>query len=76
VNDGIAVEIIDGGHEAVLEFLFGCDANVAQDGAGELGKEALDEIKPGAVLGSESEFEAADGCSASQALVSFEMWAE
>jgi hypothetical protein len=53
MNDGIAVEIIHGGDEAVLEFLFGCDADVAQDGAGEFGKEALDKIEPGAVLGCE-----------------------
>jgi hypothetical protein len=31
---------------------------VAQDGAGEFGKEALDEIEPRAVLRSESKFEA------------------
>ena len=44
------VEIIHSGDQAVFEFLFGCDADVAQDGAGEFGKEALDEIEPGAVL--------------------------
>ena len=48
-------------HDAILEFLFGCDADAAQDGAGELGKEALDEVQPGAVRGSEGEFEAARG---------------
>jgi hypothetical protein len=32
---------------------------VAQDGAGELGEEALDEVEPGAVLGNESELKAA-----------------
>jgi hypothetical protein len=31
---------------AILEFLFGCDADVAQHGAGELGKETLDEVEP------------------------------
>ena len=61
VNDGIAVEIIHGGQEAILEFLLGCDADVAQDGAGEFGKEALDEIEPRAVLRSESKFEAVCG---------------
>jgi hypothetical protein len=61
VNDGNAVEIIYGGHEAILEFLFGYDADVAQDRAGELGKEALDEIEPGAVRGREGEFEAMCG---------------
>ena len=50
MNDGIAVEIIHGGQEAILEFLLGCDADVAQDGAGEFGKGALDEIEPRAVL--------------------------
>jgi len=43
VNDGVAIEFIHGGHDAVLELLFGCDADVAQDRAGELGEEALDE---------------------------------
>jgi hypothetical protein len=38
------VEFVHGGHDAILEFLFGCDTNVAQHGAGELGKEPLDEI--------------------------------
>jgi len=38
-----------------------CDADVAQHGAGEFGKEALDEIEPGAVLGSESKFEPVRG---------------
>jgi hypothetical protein len=61
VNDGIAIEIIHGGDEGVLEFLFGGDADVAQDGAGEFGKEALDEIEPGAVLGCEREFEPVRG---------------
>ena len=60
MNDRMAIEFIHGGHDAILEFLFGCDADVAQHRAGELGKEALDEIEPGAVLGREGEFEAAD----------------
>ena len=33
VNDGIAIELIHGRHGAVLEFLLGCDADVAQDRA-------------------------------------------
>ena len=54
----IAVEIIHGGDEAILELLLRSDVDVAQDGMGQFGKEPLYEIKPGAVLGSESEFEA------------------
>ena len=45
------IEVIHGGHDAVLEFLFGCDADMAQHRAGELGEEAFDEIEPRAVLG-------------------------
>ena len=58
VNDRMAIEFIHGSHDAILEFLFGCDADVTQDGAGEFGKEPLDEIEPGAVLWREGEFEA------------------
>ena len=60
VNDGMAIEFIHGGHDAVFELLFGCDADVAQDRASELGEEALDEVEPGAVLGGEGKFQTAD----------------
>jgi hypothetical protein len=40
VNARIAVEMIYGGHEAIPELLLGRDADVAQDGTGEFGKEA------------------------------------
>ena len=42
MNDRIVVEVVDGGHEAVLELLFGGDADVAQNRTGELREEALD----------------------------------
>jgi hypothetical protein len=58
MDDGVAIEVINGFDDAVLEFLLGCDADMAQDRAGELGEETLNEIKPGAVLGREGEFEA------------------
>src|SRR5271165_2625776 len=60
MDDGVSVEVVDCGHDAVLELLFGCDSDVAQDGAGELGEETLDEIEPGTMLGREGEFETAD----------------
>ena len=59
MDDGVSIEVIHGGHDAVLEFLFGCDADMAQDRAGELGEEALDEVEPRAVLGGKDEFAAA-----------------
>ena len=58
MNDGVAIEFIHGGHDAVLELLLGCDTDVTQDRAGELGEEALDEVEPGAVFGREGEFKA------------------
>jgi hypothetical protein len=61
VDDRILIEVVHCSHEAILEFLLGCDADVAQHGAGEFGKEALDEIEPRAVLGSEGEFEPVRG---------------
>src|SRR5208283_3925362 len=50
-----------GGDNAVLEFVFGCDADVAEHRAGELGEEAFDQIEPRAVLGGKDEFEATGG---------------
>jgi hypothetical protein len=59
VNDGLLIEIVHGSHDPILEFLFGRDADVAEDGAGKFGEEALDEVEPGAVLGREGELELA-----------------
>jgi len=75
VDDGMAIDVVDTGHDALLELVLGGDADMAQDRAGELGEEALDEVEPGTVLGGEGELEAA-GRLASQVLVSFEMCAE
>jgi hypothetical protein len=57
----VSVEFIHDHHDAILEFLLGCDTDVAQHGAGELGEETLDQIEPGAVLGREDEFESTNG---------------
>ena len=57
MDDAVSIEVIHGGHDAVLEFLFGCDADLAQHRAGELGEEAFDKIEPRAVLWGEDEFE-------------------
>ena len=75
MNDGIAIEEVDGGHDAIPELLFGRDADMAQHGPGQLGEEALDEVEPGAVLGKVN-LKRPEGCSASQALVSLEICAE
>jgi hypothetical protein len=61
VNDRIVIEIVDGGHEAVLELPFGGNSDVAQNRAGELREKALDEVEPGAMFGSEGELKPAGG---------------
>ena len=59
MDDGMLVDVVHGGHDAILELLFGCNTDVAQDGACQLGKEAFNQVQPGAMLGSEGKFEAA-----------------
>ena len=59
MDDRLLVDVVDGGQNALREFLFGDDAYVAQHGAGELGEEALDEVQPRAMLRSKGKFEAA-----------------
>jgi hypothetical protein len=59
VDDGVSVDVVDGGQDAVSEFLLGRDPDVAQHGTCELGEEPLDEIEPGTVLGRGHESEAA-----------------
>ena len=61
MNDGIAIEEVDGGHDAIPALLFGRDADMEQHGAGQLGEEALNEVEPGAMLGCGGELEAARG---------------
>ncbi len=43
----MSIDVVDGSHDALLEFVFGSDADMAQDGAGKLGKDALDQVEPG-----------------------------
>ena len=46
MHDGVLIKVIHGLHDSVFEFLFGYDADVAQHGTGEFGKEALDKVEP------------------------------
>jgi hypothetical protein len=43
VDDRVAIDILDTGHDALAELLLGCHPDVTQDRAGKLGEEALDE---------------------------------
>lgn len=75
MDNRLTIEVIDGSHETVLEFLLGCDADMAEHRAGELGEEAFDEIEPGAVLGCEHELEAPRGLLSEPAAASLRGWA-
>ena len=59
MDDWMLVDVIHGSHDAIFELLFGCNTDVAQDRACKLGKEAFNQVQPGAMLGSEGKFEAA-----------------
>ena len=59
VNDRLAVEVVEVGEDPCLEFLLGCDANGAKQGAGHLGEEPLHKVEPGAMLRGEHEGESA-----------------
>src|SRR5580704_4149360 len=59
MDDAMAIDILDTGHDALPELLFRSDADMTQDGTSELGEEALDEVEPGAVFRREGEPEAA-----------------
>jgi hypothetical protein len=76
VNDWIVVEVIDRGHEALLDLLFGGDTDVAQDGAGRLEKKPSTRLSQKPCLGVKVNSNLPAGCSASQARVSLEICAE
>jgi hypothetical protein len=76
MDDGAFVDVVDGGQDALFEFLLGGDGDMAQHRASKLGEEAFDEVEPGAVLGVWVKAKRPAGCVASQALASLEMWAE
>ena len=47
----MAIEFVHGGHDAILEFLFGFDTDVAQHRASELGEKALMRLSQEPCLG-------------------------
>jgi len=60
MDDRVAVDILETSHDALLELLLWCHANVTQDRAGKLGEEALDEVELGTMPGCEGELETAN----------------
>src|SRR6516164_11412172 len=61
MGDWLAIEVIDEGHQALFEFVFGGDADLSEHRAREFGKEAFDQIEPGTVGRGEGEGKAAWG---------------
>src|SRR3979411_3404460 len=58
MDDGMAIDVVDAGHDAFFELVLLGDPDVAQDRASELGEESLDEVQPRTMLGREGEREA------------------
>ena len=58
MDDGVAVEVVEIGGDAVFEFGLGCDADMAEHRAGHFGKEALNQVEPRAVFRGEYEAKA------------------
>jgi hypothetical protein len=73
MDDGTAIDVVDGGDDPVLQFLREGDADVAEHRAGELGEEPLDQPESRTVLRREDEFEAAGAAGGEPRL---ETWAE
>jgi hypothetical protein len=65
VNDWIAVELIDRGHETLLELLFGGDTDVAQDERASLEKKPSTRLSQEPCLGVKVNSNLPAGCSAS-----------
>jgi hypothetical protein len=51
--------VIDEFDDALLQFVYGIDTDVAEDGSGCFGEKPLDEVEPGTVFGGEHKREAA-----------------
>ena len=61
MDDWVLVDVVDGGQEAIVEFLLGSDPDMARRGARELAEEAFDQVEPRAVFRREDEDEASFG---------------
>ena len=61
MDDRLSIDVVDEVHEALLEFVFRGNPDMAQDRACHLGEEALDQIEPGTVGRCEGEGKAPRG---------------
>jgi hypothetical protein len=49
-DDGLWVDVVEGGQDALFKHLFGSDQDRTRRGARELGEESINQVEPGAVL--------------------------
>ena len=76
MDDGLLVDVLDGGQDTLRELVFGSDSDVPEHGARQLGEEAFDQIEPGAMLWGEGKFEAALWLDNEPGFGFLEVWAE
>ena len=57
MDDGLLVDVLDGGQDTLCELVFGSNSDVPEHGARQLGEEAFDQIEPGAMLRGEAPIE-------------------
>ena len=60
MDDRVAIDVVDEGHQPLFEFVFRVDPDVAQYRARQFGEEAFDDIEPRPVGRCEGEGEAPD----------------
>ena len=73
MDHGISVEVFDGGHDALLEFLFGSDTDMAQTERASLEKKPSIRLSQEPWVGVKVNSKRPSGWAASQAFVSLEM---
>jgi hypothetical protein len=73
VVNRVAIDVVDEGHQPLLEFVFRVEADVAQYRARQFGEEAFDDIEPRPVGGVKVKVKRSIGCAASQLVISREI---
>jgi hypothetical protein len=76
VDDGLAIDVGNQGRQAFVEFVFGADADVAQDRPRQFEKKPSMRLSHDPWVGVNVKVKRPIGCAASQFVVSRETWAE
>jgi hypothetical protein len=76
VDDGLAIDVGNEGRQAFVEFVFGADADVAQDRRASFEKKPSMRLSHDPWVGVKVKVKRSIGCAAGQFVVSRETWAE